>query len=91
MATPAPDDRLLRAEELGELLGMSERNVWRLDLSGKLPAPVRIGRAVRWRHNEVQAWLAAGCPPRDEWAVRWEAWCEAQANGRLLSSRPLAS
>lgn len=36
--------------------------------SGRIPAPCfRLGRSPRWRRAEIDAWMAAGGPPRDEW------------------------
>jgi len=55
------------ANQLAEMLGLSVRTIRRLDCSGKLPKPVRIGGAVRWRRDEIDAWLAVGCPDRDKW------------------------
>lgn len=55
------------AGRLAELLDLSVRTIRRLDSSGKLPRPVRIGGAVRWRMDEIDAWLAAGCPDRKQW------------------------
>ena len=66
----AIDVRLLSAEDLARELGFSVRTIRRLDESGRLPRPVRIGRAVRWRRAEVRAWTEAGCPPREEWIWR---------------------
>jgi len=58
---------LIDAGGLAELLGLSLRTVRRLDCSGKLPRPVRIGGAVRWRVEEIAVWLQAGCPDRQQW------------------------
>jgi prophage regulatory protein len=55
------------ANRLAELLGLSIRTIRRLDSSGKLPRPLRIGGAVRWRISEVNQWVDAGCPDRAEW------------------------
>lgn len=49
------------------LLGVSRSHVRKLHDSGRLPRPVRLGRAVRWRRDEVVDWIAAGCPPRSRW------------------------
>ena len=57
------------ATALAGLLGLSVRTIRRLDASGKLPQPVKIGGAVRWRREEIDAWLEAGCPDRDEWGA----------------------
>lgn len=60
---------LLTCETLAQRLGVSPRTVRRLDLAGRLPAPVRIGRAVRWREEEIDRWLESGAPERREWAA----------------------
>lgn len=39
-----------------------------MDASGKLPKPVRIGRSVRWRREELRDWIQEGCPRRREWS-----------------------
>ena len=57
----------LTAEELAERMGVSLRHVRRLDSSGQLPKPVRLGRSVRWPVSEIEAWLAAGAPGREAW------------------------
>jgi len=46
------------------------RTLWRLDATAKLPRAVRLGTACRWRRGEIEAWIAAGCPARDEWDAR---------------------
>ena len=57
----------LSAEEVAETLGISRAHVWKLASSGRLPKPVRLGRAVRWPRKVLEEWLAAGAPPRDRW------------------------
>lgn len=59
--------RLMTVGEVAGLLGLSERQVWKLNTSGKLPAPVRIGRSVRWRRQELLDWIEAGTPAREAW------------------------
>jgi excisionase family DNA binding protein len=62
---------LLSADQLAHELSVSTRTISRLASSGKLPKPLRLGRSVRWRRDEVVSWLAAGCPDRQKWeAVR---------------------
>ncbi len=58
---------VLRLREVAELLGVSARHVERLDSSGLLPRPVRLGRAKRWRRHELTAWLESGAPDRASW------------------------
>lgn len=35
-----------------------------MDSKGELPEPLRLNRTVRWRADEIQLWIDAGCPPR---------------------------
>lgn len=71
----------LTAEEVAELLGISRAHVFRLQSSGRLPRPIRLGRAVRWPRTVLEAWLEAGAPPRE----RWEVMSQSSApNGRAL-------
>lgn len=67
---PSVTAALLAADEVAQLLAVSPKSVRRMDLVGRLPRPVRLGRAVRWRHEEILDWVAAGCPPRDQWTWR---------------------
>lgn len=57
----------LSAEEVADVLGISRAHVWKLHSIGKLPRPIRLGRVVRWDRKTLEAWLAAGAPPRDRW------------------------
>ena len=59
--------QLLSAKTLGEMLSLSKRQVFRLNSCGKIPAPIRIGGAVRWSAEEISAWLAAGAKDRRTW------------------------
>ena len=63
---------LLTAKAVGQMLSLSRRQVFRLHSCGKIPAPLRIGGAVRWRVQEISAWLAAGAPDRKAWAAMKE-------------------
>ena len=55
------------AERLARMLGVSLRHLRRLDASGKLPRPVKLGRSVRWPVAEIEDWLADGSPDRAAW------------------------
>jgi len=44
------------------MAGVAKRSWWRYVSSGKAPAPVRLGGAVRWRRSELAEWITAGCP-----------------------------
>ena len=54
--------QLLTAETIAEMLGISKRQVWRMASGGQLPRRVKLGRLTRWRRDDVQRWIDAGCP-----------------------------
>jgi prophage regulatory protein len=56
---------LLTAKTLGQMLSLSKRQVFRLNSCGKIPAPIRIGGALRWDlERDIRPWLAVGAPDR---------------------------
>ena len=61
----------ISAKQLSQLLGVSLRQVWRLNATAKLPRPIRIGGSVRWNRAEVIQWFSeAGCPDHQTWEAR---------------------
>jgi predicted DNA-binding transcriptional regulator AlpA len=53
-----------------ELATVSLRTWRHWDALEKIPAPIRLGtRTVVWDLDEIEAWMAAGAPSRDEWEV----------------------
>jgi predicted DNA-binding transcriptional regulator AlpA len=62
-----PEDMalLIDSRKAAKLLNVSERKLWEMWNSGKMPKPARIGRVVRWGYEELRAWVAAGCPAQD--------------------------
>jgi excisionase family DNA binding protein len=59
----APAAALLDVKSVAVLLGCSPRHVYRLADTAQIPAPVRLGALVRWRRQDLDAWLATGCKP----------------------------
>ena len=54
---------LLDVRAVAELLGCSQRHIYRLANAGGMPAPVKIGVLNRWRRADLEAWLDNGCKP----------------------------
>ena len=46
---------------VAQRLGVSTRQVSKLTSSGRLPAPVRLGRSVRWRVSDLDRFIQCGC------------------------------
>ena len=58
LANAAPPTLLLLSvREVAQAFGTSERTIWRWAATGEIPAPMRIGRSVRWRRSTVEAFL----------------------------------
>ncbi len=62
VTTETSDSLLITATEVARLLNISKRTLWRLLSAGKLPPPVRLGNAVRWRRDQLEQWISQGCP-----------------------------
>ncbi len=67
------DPRLLTAGDLAKRLRVSLRQVRKLHSEALLPAPVKLGRSVRWRLSEIGEWIQANCPDRKAWEKRLES------------------
>lgn len=52
---------LIDQKQLAEMLSISRRTVQRMISRGKLPAPIRIGKMVRWKLQDIKKWIANGC------------------------------
>jgi predicted DNA-binding transcriptional regulator AlpA len=38
--------------------------------AGQMPLqPIRLGRSVRYRADELERWVASGCPSSSKWAA----------------------
>ena len=53
---------LITARQLASKLNVSTRTLWRMLSAGRLPVPIRVGGIVRWRTEEIEKWISAGCP-----------------------------
>ena len=71
-ATAQVESLLLTADQTATLLGVGRSTFYRLHSSGRVPLPIRLGGSVRWRAEELRAWVREGCPAR----VLWHDWRE---------------
>lgn len=55
------------AADTAAILDVSQRHLWAMHSAGKIPKPVRLGRCVKWIRQELEDWLAAGAPSREQW------------------------
>lgn len=57
---------LLTVKEVAEMIGVSSRTVWRMRSSGELVPPIHVRGSIRWRRDEIERWIANGCPHHDQ-------------------------
>lgn len=76
MRTARADSLLVTAGEAASSLGVSKAHFYRMHNAGRIPLPVRLGGAVRWRRAELLAWIDAGMPSRQQWLAM-----SGQSNG----------
>ena len=53
----SPDAQLLSPDDLASYLGVPLKTVYNWRTEGKGPRGIKVGRHVRFRMNDVQAWL----------------------------------
>lgn len=58
---------LLTYRQTAEFLGISVNHLIRLNNAGRIPAPIRMGKSIRFSQQELQDWIAAGGPSRNQW------------------------
>ena len=57
MARTAIGDRLMRIDDVAEVLGISRRTVWRLIAQAELPAPVKVLGSSRIAESELGQYI----------------------------------
>lgn len=83
LTTPAPTNRnprprlippgLLRRAAAARYLDVGTSTLDRLNAAGLVPKPIRLGGSLAWSRAELAAWIAHGCPGREEWSALWSA------------------
>lgn len=64
--------RLITSRTLADQLDITMRTLSRWRESGRLgPAPITKDGHIRFDGDEVDAWIAAGTPRREQWAQTW--------------------
>jgi predicted DNA-binding transcriptional regulator AlpA len=62
---------LLDVKQAAAMLGVSRATFFKLHSQGRVPLPIRLtSRVVRWRKQELEAWVRCGCPTREKWNIR---------------------
>jgi predicted DNA-binding transcriptional regulator AlpA len=58
--SPLPGPRLLTANQVAKMYGVTVRTIWRFEEMGRIPRGVRLTRStVRWRESDIVQHLAS--------------------------------
>ena len=60
-----PDDRLL-VDKPWTLTSVSRAHWFRLEIAGKTPRAIRLGRKKLYERNSLILWVQLGCPCRED-------------------------
>ena len=71
--------RLINANELADILGISMRHLWRMKAAGELPKPVHLRNSVRWVLSDIERWLSMGCPSKTKFEAHKSTKAKAKA------------
>ncbi len=71
VSTPAESSaKLLDVQAVAEMLGVSQRHIYRMADGGKMPQPLKVGSLNRWPQFSIEEWISSGCPRCDRRAKR---------------------
>ena len=59
------------ADDVGRFLNVGRSTVYELHSNERLPAPIQVGRGLRWVKAEIEEWLLYGAPNRGAWERIW--------------------
>lgn len=79
-------DTLLTVRQVAQRLGVSQRSVWKMLASGRIPQAARLGRSRRWRESDIATFIRTGCDmgqfEAERTAERAMTGCEGQETNR---------
>ena len=53
-----PQDKILRAQEVQQIVGLSRSTIWRLERKGSFPARVSLGvSSIGWLKSDIETWV----------------------------------
>lgn len=54
---------LLKIREVARMTSLGRSTIRKHEAMGLFPKHIKINGALRWRRQEVESWIANGCPP----------------------------
>jgi predicted DNA-binding transcriptional regulator AlpA len=64
-------EKLLTAREVGDMVSLSKRQIFRLRAARLICPPIRVGYgAIRWRQSDIEKWISMDCCDQEQFAAR---------------------
>jgi len=60
---------MLTATDAARLCGVTIKRWLTWNALGKIPTPLRIGKSLFWKRDELVRWIDAGCPNRKHFNI----------------------
>lgn len=54
---PSTPERLIRLEEVQQLVGLGKTMIYEMIATGRFPSPYKVSSAARWSQHEVFNWI----------------------------------
>ncbi|OKP21428.1 helix-turn-helix transcriptional regulator [Serratia fonticola] len=51
------EDQFIDMAFITQLVGMSDKFLYKLIKDGSFPKPIKLGRSSRWLQSEIESWL----------------------------------
>lgn len=64
MITTMETPKLLTLEQTAETFGVNPRTIRRLWYANEFPEPIRVGRGIRWRLEDIQKFVEIQAQPQ---------------------------
>ena len=55
-------ERLIDIKAVSQMLACSQRHVFRLIATDRIPKPIKLGGCLRFSRDSIEAWIEKGCP-----------------------------
>ena len=56
------ESALVDVKEAARMCSISASMLYKLNVAGVLPKPIKLGKLLRWKRQDILEWIDQGCP-----------------------------
>ena len=60
--TSGEESALVDVKEAARMCSISASMLYKLNVAGQMPAPIKLGTLLRWKRQDILGWIDKGCP-----------------------------